>query len=462
MRYKIIISATFWCLILSHDAHAQKKIYSLAEIWQKTAEQYPSLSSKKYQLDRQQLTKQLINKERLPDLNIQSQQSYGSYEGVSGAFFPLSGIYNVSGNNKLQNTQANSVSNFYTSAVLQWNFLQFGKTKAKLKVADAAIAVSSASLSQEELQLKLTASQQYFTVLKSAALLAVNKADVQRLKDLFELSKAQADAGLKPGADSLLVKSNYYQLKGRVNEQEAILETAMLQLAALINEDVNSFTIDTSLYRINVPEKVLVPDDSLSNHPYLKYLKANTNYSKASLEAVKRLPYPSAGLLAGTGIRGSGIDNNGIANNGFSAPWKNNTTGYLIGVGITWNLSSLYQNRLKQKIAEKEIATANANYDEANLQIKTSYTAAVRRWQQQKEKVSDSRIALDASQQAYELYVTRYESGLINLIELLQLQKTLQEAENIYIKAKADYWDELINQSASIGNLSFLLTQLKP
>ncbi|WP_152269579.1 YidH family protein [Agriterribacter humi] len=43
MRYKIIISATFWCLILSLDAHAQKKIYSLAEIWQKTAEQYPSV-----------------------------------------------------------------------------------------------------------------------------------------------------------------------------------------------------------------------------------------------------------------------------------------------------------------------------------------------------------------------------------------------------------------------------------
>ncbi len=234
------------------------------------------------------------------------------------------------------------------------------------------------------------------------------------------------------------------------------------QLASFIGEDVNSFTIDTSLYTINILEKSLIAADSISNHPYLQYLKAATNHATASLDAVKRLPYPSAGLLAGTGIRGSGIGNNGMADNSFSAPWKNNTTGYLIGVGVTWNLSSLYQNKVKQKIARKEIESANADYKEASLQIKTSYNAAVSSWQQQKEKLSDSRIALDASLQAYELYETRYESGLINLIELLQLQKTLQDAENIYVKAQADYWNEMINQSAGIGNLSFLADQLKP
>lgn len=456
------MSVIVGCLVVSHGVHAQKKVYSLPEIWQKTIEQYPSLSSKKYEVERQQLNKELVNKERLPEVNIQSQHTYGSYQGVSGAFFPQTGIYNVSGGNKVQNEQPASIGNVYASAVLQWNFLQFGKIKAKLKVADAAIDISSAAVTQEAFQLQVSAAQKYFAVLQSAALLSVNKADVTRLKDLFELSKAQASAGLRPGADTLLIRSNYYQVKGQVNEQQAKLETAMLQLAALIGEEVNSFTIDTSVYTIDNAQKVLPVADSLNNHPYLQYLKATANYASASLDAVKKLPYPSAGLLAGTGIRGSGIGNNGMADNSFSAPWKNNTTGYLVGVGVTWNLSSLYQNKVKQKIARKEIEMANADYEEANLQIKTSYNAAISSWLQQKEKLSDSRIALDASQQAYELYVTRYESGLINLIELLQLQKTLQDAENIYVKAQADYWNEMINQSAGIGSLTFLAEQLKP
>jgi outer membrane protein len=132
----------------------QKKVYSLQDVLQKTVQQYPSLSSRKYDIERQQLRKDLVKKEQLPDVNFQAQQSYGSYQGVSGAFFPLPGIYNTSGNNKGLNGQSSSVSNTYTSAVLHWDFLQFGRIKSKLQVADAAIKLSRTNLSQEELRLQ--------------------------------------------------------------------------------------------------------------------------------------------------------------------------------------------------------------------------------------------------------------------------------------------------------------------
>lgn len=462
MTYKIIGLATLWLLITSHIVYAQKKVYSIEDVWSKTQHHYPSLSSKKYQIERQELNKNLVKKEWLPEVNIQSQTSYGSYQGVSGSFFPLPGIYNTSGNNKSISGQSKAVFNMYTSAILQWNFLQFGRIKTKLNAATAAIQISNEALAQEELRLQSSVAQQYFNVLKSTAFLSVSKADVQRLEDLFELSKAQANAGLRPGADTLLVKSEYYQIKGQVNEQQASQETAMLQLASLIGEDADSFTIDTSIYNINRIAAELPTIDSQDNHPYLQYLKANILFANAKLETVKRQPYPTVGLLAGTGIRGSGINSSGIVNNSFSEPWKNNLGSYLVGVDVTWNLSSLYQNNVKQKIAEKEIQSAKADYEEANLQLKTSYSAALNSWKQQREKVIDSRIALNSSQQAYDLYVTRYESGLINLIELLQLQKNLQDAEYNYAKATGAYWDELINQSESIGNFSLLLSQINP
>ena len=113
-------------------------------------------------------------------------------------------------------------------------------------------------------------------------------------------------------------------------------------------------------------------------------------------------------------------------------------------------------------MAEKEIQSAKADYEEANLQLKTSYSTAVSRWKQQRARLIDAHTALEASQQAYDLYVIRYENGLINLIELLQLQKTLQDAEINYVTATGAYWDELINQSESAGNLSLLLSQINP
>lgn len=453
--------ATALCL-LQNQLLAQKKVYSLQDVLQKTVQHYPSLSARKYEIERQELRKDLVKKEQLPEVNFQAQQSYGSYQGVSGAFFPLSGIYNTSGSAKGLNGQSTSVSNAYTSAVLHWDFLQFGRIKTQLNVADAAIRLSTSALSQEELRLQSIAAQQYFNVLQSTAFLSTAKADVQRLKDLFELSKAQADAGLRPGADTLLIKSNYYQIKGQVNQEQALFESAMLQVASLLGEDTTSFSIDTSVYNATSIAVDLPFNDSLTNHPYLQYLRGNEQYLNASVEAVKRQPYPSVGLLAGAGLRGSGINNAGEVNNSFTEPWKNNTAGYLVGVGVTWNLSSLYQNKTRQKIVEKEIQTAKADYEDASLQLKTSYAAARSRWKQQREKVIDAQTALNASQQAYDLYVTRYENGLINLIELLQLQKTLQDAENNYVTATAAYWNELINQSESTGSLSLLLSQINP
>jgi len=460
MNHKIIAVITVAGLLISPFLNAQKKVYSLEQVLEKTLNQYPSIAVKKYQIQRQELNKDLIKKERLPEVNFQAQQSYGSYQGVSGAFFSLPGNYNTSGSNKVLNGQDKNVYNVYASAVLQWNFLQFGKIKSKVNVADAAIKVSNTELSKEQLQLQISEAEQYFKVLQSTAFLAIIKENVHRLKELFDLSKAQADAGLRAGADTLLIKSNYFQNKGDVNDQQALLETAMMQLASLIGEDGSSFTIDTSVYNTDQITSGLSPANSMDEHPYLQYLKANMLYANATLKAIKHQPYPSVGLLVGTGIRGSGINSLGIANISFSEPWNNPTGSYLIGIGATWKLSSLYENRVKQKIAEKEIQTSKANYDEGKLQLETSYHAALSRWKLQREKVIDATTALEASRQAYDLYVTRYENGLINLIELLQLQKTLQETEINYVKTEGVYWNELINQSESIGNVSLLLSQI--
>ena len=447
-------------LLAMHKAYAQNKAYTLNDVLQKIVSQYPSIASKQYAVEQQTLQKELVKREQLPEVNVQGQQSYGSYQSVAGSFFPLPGNYNTSGTNKNTSEQPNTVSNLYASAVLQWNFMQFGRIQSKLEVADAAIQISNTALSEEAFRLQMTGMQTYFNALQSKALLKVSKADEQRLAELLDLSKVQANAGLRPGADTLLVKSSYLLSRGIIHDQQAQLETAMLQLASLIGEEVSSFTLDTSAYA--KVDRETLPVDGIEQHPYLQYVKANLEYAQASLHTIKRQPYPIIGLLAGVGIRGSGITNTGKVDNSLTAPWNHNSSNYLAGIGITWNLSSLYQNKVKQKIAARNIEAIKADYDAANLQLKTAYAVAVSRWKQQREKVAEAKMALEAAQQGYDLYIVRYENGLINLIELLQLQKGLQDAESNYVKAVGAYWNELIQQSASVGTVSLLLSHINP
>ncbi|RYZ61123.1 MAG: hypothetical protein EOO14_05830 [Chitinophagaceae bacterium] len=90
------------------------------------------------------------------------------------------------------------------------------------------------------------------------------------------------------------------------------------------------------------------------------------------------------------------------------------------------------------------------------------YAAALSGWEEQRLKLEATSASRNASREAYELYEVRYQSGLLSLIELLQLQKALQESEKAYVTAVTAYWNELLNQAETLGDPSLLLTVIKP
>lgn len=447
-------------LLISHVIFAQTKQYSLEEVWQKTLQHYPTLTSKKQIIEQQELRKELVRKQFLPEVAVQAQQSFGSLQNMPGSFFPLPGIYTTVGTNK-NGTIESSGANVYSSAVLQWNFLQFGRMQKKLAVADAAIQVSSKALNQEELQLVSAATRLYFSALHSVALLKILNDDSQRLGDLLGLLKAQSNAGLRPGADTLLLKAALLQSKEKVHEQQGLLNTSLIQLASLMGEEKAKMQLDTSVYHRFNKEGIGSPDD-IKNHPYLQWLNARINHAEAEKELIKKDVYPSVGLLAGVGLKGSSINSDGTVNKNFSASWNNASGNYLAGIGLTWNFSSLYQNKTKRAIAEREIAAAKADHEAVKMQLTALHAAALGGWKEQRQRLSYAEASYQSSKEAYELYEVRYQSGLISLIELLQLQKGLQDAEQGYVAAVAAYWNELMNQAQTLGNLSLLLTAIQP
>lgn len=458
MRKNIIVLAAF-CLLIANQVLAQKKKYALEEVWQKVIEYYPTLSSKKALAERQEFTRELAKQQALPRVNLQAQQSYGTYQSVPGAFFPLPGLYNTSGSN--QNGTTSEGANLFASAVLKWDFMQFGRIEKKVDAATAGIELGKADISLEAYQLQALSTRYYFDILHNLSVLNLYRSDEKRLSELSDLLKAQADAGLLPGADTLLIKSSLLQTGSEINERQSMLETSIYKLAALMGEDPAALSVDSSLYFNYTPDGLSLTDKA-QHHPYLQYLNAGIDLQKAELEVIRKEPYPSVGLLAGTSIRGSGIETSGVINKSVMAPWNNSAGSYLIGVGITWDLSSLYENKTRRQMAEREIAASKATYDAASLQLNTGYASAIAGWKQQSFRVQNARTAFETSRQAYDLYTVRYESGLINLIELLQLQKTLQEAERSYVQSVYSYWRELILQSEALGNPSLIITAIKP
>jgi outer membrane protein len=462
MTKKLILLATAACLLQLNLLFGQQtKIYLLRDVWQKTLQSYPSLVAKNARIEEQQLRKDLVKKQFLPGVVVQSQQSYGSVQNMPGSFFPLPGTYTAGSNaSKSLFTNGGSATS-YSSAVLQWNFLQFGRERKRLHAANTAIAVSIGNLKQEEWELLSDVTQLYFNTLEIMALLEIARSDSRRLAELFNLLQSQVDAGLHPGADTLLLKSSLLSSIAKEHDYQSVLKAKLEQMAALIGEPGADFLPDTSTY-YRFKETAVEAGDALQHHPYLQVLNARVGNAEAGKEVVKSEWYPTVGLLAGAGVKGSGIQADGTISNSVLAPWSNATANYLVGIGLTWNFSSLYENKNKQAIADRLISSATADRDAAQLQLTAGYAAALAGWDERRQGLEASRASLDAARGAYALYEVRYQSGLINLIELLQLQKNLQDAEGGYINAINAYWNQQVNQAASLGDPTLILTAIEP
>lgn len=458
MTNKIIVFIAIFWLWNNPAGKAQTNIYTIEEVWQKTLNYYPSLNSKKELIEEQKVRKDLVRKQFSPEVVVQAQQTYGQSQNTPASFFPLPGVYTSTGSN--QNPDGiNASSSVTSSAILQWNFIQFGRQKTKLHVADEAINVSISQLNAEEFKLLSKVTRIYFAAVQSGAALEIARADSKRLSELYDLTTAQVNAGLQPGADSLLLKSSLLQSQAKQYEQKAILKEKLVQLASYTGETNKDLSVDNTFYNHFTD---IAPDNSASsNHPFIQAYNARLKHAEAGLNLVKKEVYPSVGLIAGAGIKGSGIHSNGSVKGNPGAPWNNASGNYLAGIGATWNFSSLYQNKTKQAIAKHNISSLATDKETAEIELNTQYQSALAAWTEQIQNLKASQSAVKASLEAYELYEVRYQSGLINLIELLQLQKSLQDTERNYLSAVNIYWKEILNQAESLGNFTFLLQTIK-
>lgn len=433
-------------------ASAQKKTLSLKEIWQEAIENYPSLKSQQAVTKQLEAERDLIKTFRLPEFRFQAQQNYGSSESIPGSFFPLPGNFNTGGPADADDRRSGHTSGFYSSGVLQWDFYQFGRVRKQISAAGAAVKTGQAMVTEEIFALKMHTARLYFKALEQTALLRVMEEEERRYSGLLSFISAQAAAGLIPGADSFLLRSSLLSVQAEKQDFIAARLSVLKQLSAFIGKPEADFVLDTGMF-FNPVRKAMFSD--IGDHPVLQKLKRMIEYSRALLQEEQSLVYPSLSLLAGAGIKNSNFSQTGGFRE-FSRAWKEPSGFYLGGIGLTWDLSSLYEAPFRKKKAAQRTEEFMADYEAEKLKLQAAYNTALENEQHNQAKRMQSREALRLSKEAFERYRSRYENGLIDMISLLQLQKSVQEAEIRYVKSVYGYWSELLRSAGATGRAELL------
>ena len=449
--------AVLLSIIVSTESFSQTtEAFSLKQAWQAAFDSYPSLVEKQANFQLAEAEKQQVKQAFLPSLQLQVQNSYGSSSGTSGAFFPLPGIFNVTGPVG-PGTNAASSGNMFGSALADWKIFEFGRRRTALKAADYAVKEAGSEINAAKLDLQIKVSRLYINMLYNQAKADWAAQNAARVKKILDLSASLTSAGLKPGADTLLASATYLQTQAELNEWEGKLLSSRIQFTEVVPAAPQNSRIVTTRF-LNAYTDLLAGDSVGNSHPYLDGISQRILQNQAQHELSARKIFPSISILGGTSFRASGISNE-LVDNSWPASFNNGTKNYLVGIGLTWNISNIYTSGIEKKMAAQQVNASKSRYELKLLQLRIGLQSSESRISTQIKQVNNTSKAVVNARSAYELYLSRYENGLINLIELLQIELLLQQSEKVNIEAYQQLWDQVIIKSELSGNFSDLSNQ---
>lgn len=431
---------------------------TLGSLWLKVEQNYPGIKAAQSAMAAAVLNEKSVSGNRLPQVKMQIQNSYSTYDGSAGAFYPQPGFFNVSGSAGMLTGAAFS-PNTFSSAVLEWDFFSFGKLKKEKEMSHSITNTRILEKDAYLLKLKKSLSERYISLIFQEAKLKWNEKNIDLLNDIRGITSGLSAAGLKPAADSLLALSSYMQALGEADRLGGSRQAALINLSELLNADT-SFN-KAPLTKITVPPGFLSPQTTLNiAHPMLMLLNEQSAYYELSSAFQKRSSLPSLKLLGGYAFRGSGIDEGGYVSGKFRDGFSNTTNNVLAGLGITWNITDLYTKRIKAGALSKEAERSKLLTEQYLQSMQADLSATAIRIFQQYEQLKKIKTAVEQAGAAYNMYLARYKSGLINLSELLQIRILLEQAENNHIEASKNYWLLLADEAELTADFNFLFNNL--
>lgn len=458
---KILRTLLGFALLFCFDASAQEgSAVSLKELWESIEQSYSGIKAKEAKVQAANLELDVVKGSNLPQLKFQAQNTYGSFVGSSGGFFPQSGFFNVSGNGPALNGVSHTANNF-ASGVVEWEVFSFGRTTQERQAAVASHALSQSELDAYLLGLKSELSNRYIDLLYSQSKESLSNRNVARLDSIRLITQSLSGAGLSPAADSLLASSSFIQASGELDKWHGQREASIIKIEELAGTKVGGDfrTAESTFLSPSSGASTLKSDDTFI-HPVLQAIQQESEIFELNSKVERLGALPSVKVLGGYSMRSSGIHSDGNASSQWSDGFNNLANNWLIGLGVTWNFTSLYTNKAKAAQYDRKAESARFTYQQQHDAIHAGKASLLAKIDKQLQQVNKSKVSVDQSTDAYSMYLARYKSGLISLSELLQIQGLLEQAESNLITASRDYWRLMSQYAALESDYSYMFNHL--
>lgn len=185
--------------------------------------------------------------------------------------------------------------------------------------------------------------------------------------------------------------------------------------------------LETSLQVLQLETLIQQAQENL---PALQIATKTTEIATKEVRLAKADYYPQVGLFANNHYDGPIMIEVPVINSNFDY--------WMVGVGVSYNLSSTYKTPRKVLLAKE--AQKNAKLQEEALleDTKKAVYAAYTRYMESHKKVEVFQISLQLAQENYQIIHNRYLNDLVLITEMLDAQTTQLNAQLELVNAQID------------------------
>lgn len=315
----------------------------------------------------------------------------------------------------------------------------FGANRAQLEGAEESLNARSFDAAATRLTLEADVARAYFTVIALKERLASAKANLAAAEDILRLVRLRYQEGAVSAFDLSRQESATATARARVPGLESDLAAARNALAVLLGETPGSVAVKAdrlTTFDALAPE-LGVPSALLERRPDIQTAEASLRAANADIGVAKAAFYPQVTLSAGATA-------SGLLTNPYSLVSS-------LAAGLAQPIFSGGELEGGLISAEGRYAELAAAYRSAVLTALQETDDALTTLAARGEQAGYASLSSEQADEAFRLADLQFDAGAIDLLELLDAQRTQLDASDSLVQARLEELSASVDLYRAIG-----------
>ena len=409
----------------------------------------------------------------LPRTEIDWQQTRGTRNNIFGPFFPQAGISPISGPILDRSSFGESVWGSGGGLLVTWELFDFGLRRANVNLADRLGDEARVRIELTELETMIAAADRFLQVAAAEQAVRSATAAVERMEAFAKVVGVLVENELRPGADSSRADVELATAQNRLIQAQQQAALARVSLAEAIGLGGQVVEIAAAELLENRPARAVAPPAGQLNtkvtgvdtgknfdaHPLLRLQRSSMETVNARKLILDRSLFPRIGWQTTIFARGSGarIDGRRLDNRGYYP----DTPNWMTGLTLTFTPSDFFRVRASRRLEEKNLAAAEARFDQARQQLKADEARARAIGEAAEAFSLNAPRQLEAARLTELRARKRYEAELSSITEVAEAQNLLAQAEVEMGIARLSLWRARLAEARAAGDLAPFIALLR-